>query len=303
MDPSTSKDEKLTETQVELQNFFPKVLEEIKNIKVIEPGNQLLPLARIKKIMKLDEDVKMISAEAPLLFAKATEIFIHELTLRAWLHTEDNKRRTLQRNDIAMAISKYDQFDFLIDIVPRDEIKPKKEADNKATVQEVFYVQAPTQQMQTVTVPSMQSNQQSAVPQTIQLPNGMQATTAQTQNIILQSPTQTQVPTNLIQLANSGQQIQIVQQVVGPNGEISQIPVQMSQQQLSMLRSQMAGTPMIVQAPQTIFQTQTGQNIAIPLANLAQQGLFINSQTGAIQQQATQMQQAQQQGHIKEEQQ
>lgn len=50
--------------------------------------------------MKLDEEVKMISAEAPMLFAKAAEIFIHELTLRAWVHTEDNKRRTLQvRND------------------------------------------------------------------------------------------------------------------------------------------------------------------------------------------------------------
>lgn len=58
--------------------------------------NQVLPLARIKKIMKLDEEVKMISAEAPMLFAKAAEIFIHELTLRAWVHTEDNKRRTLQ---------------------------------------------------------------------------------------------------------------------------------------------------------------------------------------------------------------
>lgn len=57
---------------------------------------QELPLARIKKIMKLDEDVKMISAEAPVLFAKAAEIFIYELTLRAWVHTEDNKRRTLQ---------------------------------------------------------------------------------------------------------------------------------------------------------------------------------------------------------------
>lgn len=57
---------------------------------------QELPLARIKKIMKLDEDVKMISAEAPVLFAKAAEMFIEELTLRAWIHTEDNKRRTLQ---------------------------------------------------------------------------------------------------------------------------------------------------------------------------------------------------------------
>ena len=57
---------------------------------------QELPLARIKRIMKLDEDVKMISAEAPALFSKAAEIFITELTLRAWVHTEDNKRRTLQ---------------------------------------------------------------------------------------------------------------------------------------------------------------------------------------------------------------
>jgi nuclear transcription factor Y gamma len=74
--------------------------------------------------MKLDDEVKMISAEAPIIFAKAAEIFIQELTIRAWIHTEENKRRTLQRNDTALAISKFDQFDFLIDIVPREEIKP-----------------------------------------------------------------------------------------------------------------------------------------------------------------------------------
>ncbi|VEL43493.1 unnamed protein product [Protopolystoma xenopodis] len=88
---------------------------------------QDLPLARIKKIMKLDDDVKamMISAEAPILFAKAAELFIRELTLRAWLHTERNRRRTLQRNDVAMAVSDSDtdQFDFLIDIVPREEAR------------------------------------------------------------------------------------------------------------------------------------------------------------------------------------
>ena len=32
--------------------------------------------------------IKMISAEAPVLFAKAAEMFIHELTMRAWIHTE-----------------------------------------------------------------------------------------------------------------------------------------------------------------------------------------------------------------------
>ncbi|KAG2529456.1 hypothetical protein BBO99_00001589 [Phytophthora kernoviae] len=79
--------------------------------------------------MKTDEDVRMISAEAPVLFAKACEMFILELSLRAWIHTEENKRRTLQRNDIAMAITKTDVFDFLIDIVPRDDIKPAKKGE------------------------------------------------------------------------------------------------------------------------------------------------------------------------------
>ena len=40
--------------------------------------------------------------------------------------------RTLQRNDIAMAITKFDQFDFLIDIVPRDDIKPAARKDDSS---------------------------------------------------------------------------------------------------------------------------------------------------------------------------
>ena len=43
-----------------------------------------------------------------------------QLTLRAWMHAEENKRRTLQKSDIATAVSKSDMYDFLIDIVPRD---------------------------------------------------------------------------------------------------------------------------------------------------------------------------------------
>ena len=67
-------------------------------------------------------------------------MFISELTIRAWIQTEDAKRRTVQvtdyslpnvmcslcvltqRGDIALAITKCDMFDFLIDIVPREEI-------------------------------------------------------------------------------------------------------------------------------------------------------------------------------------
>ncbi|CAH1763948.1 8873_t:CDS:2 [Entrophospora sp. SA101] len=90
--------------------------------------NHPLPLARIKKVMKSDQEVK-----APIIFSKACEIFISEITMRAWIHAEENKRRTLQRSDVASALSRSDQFDFLIDIVPREEVpktvnrRPKEE--------------------------------------------------------------------------------------------------------------------------------------------------------------------------------
>ena len=83
--------------------------------------------------MKADPEVKMISAEAPILFAKGCDIFITELTMRAWIHAEENKRRTLQRSDIASALSKSDMFDFLIDIVPREEANSQKRTGTQSS--------------------------------------------------------------------------------------------------------------------------------------------------------------------------
>ena len=65
----------------------------------------------------MDEEVKMISIETPLLISKACELFIIELAYRGWAHTLEANRRTLQRNDIAQAISNNDFYDFLLDIV------------------------------------------------------------------------------------------------------------------------------------------------------------------------------------------
>ncbi|XP_042382876.1 nuclear transcription factor Y subunit C-1-like [Zingiber officinale] len=110
----------LQQQNQQLQVFWNYQRQEMET--AAEFKNQQLPLARIKKIMKADEDVRMISAEAPILFAKACELFILELTIRSWLHAEENKRRTLQKNDIAAAIARTDIFDFLVDIVPRDDL-------------------------------------------------------------------------------------------------------------------------------------------------------------------------------------
>jgi len=78
--------------------------------------NSKLPLARIKKLMKMDEKLKMISAEAPILFSKICEI-IQEVTLRAWTIVDFHKRRTVQKQDILEALKKSDMYDFLIDLI------------------------------------------------------------------------------------------------------------------------------------------------------------------------------------------
>ncbi|XP_022642768.1 nuclear transcription factor Y subunit C-6-like [Vigna radiata var. radiata] len=105
----------------QLSKFWAKQHQEVEETS--ESRNHCLPLARIKKIMKSDEDVRMVSAEAPVLLAKACEMFIMELTMRAWANVEENKRRTLSKNDIAAAMSKTDMYDFLVDIVPREETR------------------------------------------------------------------------------------------------------------------------------------------------------------------------------------
>lgn len=277
-----------TEAQDAYEQFWPKVSEEIRTMSIADLKHQELPLARIKKIMKLDEDVKMISAEAPVLFAKATEMFIHELTMRAWIHTEDNKRRTLQRNDIAMAITKYDQFDFLIDIVPRDDIKPvttkREDSSVRMVPDQVSYyfqlAQQHQQALQTSTAPSQHTPQQQAPQQVVQAgaSGGVQTITVPSQQSTQPQVIQLQ-PQQMTSVAPPLGGIQIVQQIVGPSGEIQQIPIQLNQQQLQMIRAQMIGgdsQPIVIQtAPiqaqvassppqqQQAIQLQGGQQVYI----------------------------------------
>ncbi|KAG2460611.1 NFYC factor, partial [Polypterus senegalus] len=239
-----------SDAQQTLQSFWPRVLEDIRNLTVKDFRVQELPLARIKKIMKLDEDVKMISAEAPVLFAKAAQIFITELTLRAWIHTEDNKRRTLQRNDIAMAITKFDQFDFLIDIVPRDELKPPKRQEevrqSVAPAEPVQYYFTLAQQPGTVQVQGQQQGQQTAASTATLQPGQIIITQPQQgqntpvtmqvgegQQVQIVQATQSQTPQAQ---ATSGQTMQVMQQIITNTGEIQQIPVQLNTGQLQYIR-------------------------------------------------------------------
>lgn len=94
----------------------------------------------------------MISAEAPLIMSKACELFIKEVTARAWQHTERNRRRTLQKQDVHAAVGESEDFDFLIDIVPRVVQTANNRQAQAAMAQQALTEQ---QQHQAVGIPGM----------------------------------------------------------------------------------------------------------------------------------------------------
>ncbi|KAL9297495.1 hypothetical protein ACSQ67_023391 [Phaseolus vulgaris] len=100
-----------------LRSFWEKQLLDIQAAEAFKSQHKL-PLARIRRIMKTDADVQMVSAETPMLMSKACEIFIQELTFRAWMRAEESNKSTVQPCDVAKVIMQNDALHFLTDIVP-----------------------------------------------------------------------------------------------------------------------------------------------------------------------------------------
>ncbi|KAI4346932.1 hypothetical protein L6164_007795 [Bauhinia variegata] len=115
-----NKSSKANEEEQTVELFWQQQMFDIAHNKAHKSHHQL-PLARIKKIIKADKEVKMVSTETPIVVGKACEIFIQELTLRAWMCTEGCKRRTMQNCDIARAIQRCDVLDFLREVVPIED--------------------------------------------------------------------------------------------------------------------------------------------------------------------------------------
>ncbi|KGQ01748.1 hypothetical protein PAAG_11466 [Paracoccidioides lutzii Pb01] len=96
------------------------------NISAIPPpeevsGHAALPLTRIKKIIHLDEDIAQCSNNAAFVIAVATEMFIRYLAEQGYnvVKSERKPRRTIQYKDLATAVSRIDNLEFLADVIPK----------------------------------------------------------------------------------------------------------------------------------------------------------------------------------------
>ncbi|KAF1821362.1 uncharacterized protein K489DRAFT_305856, partial [Dissoconium aciculare CBS 342.82] len=86
-------------------------------------GSVSLPLARVKKIINVDPDIAQCSNNAAFLITLATELFLQHLVEQAFNQVKGEHavkaRRNVQYRDVANAVSRVENLEFLTDVVPK----------------------------------------------------------------------------------------------------------------------------------------------------------------------------------------
>ena len=89
----------------------------------IDPYETVIPVARVKKICKLDPDVKSVSKEATAVISKAAELFIAQLARET--HLAASGKKMIRASDVANCVHERPNFAFLRVDYPSGEYAPK----------------------------------------------------------------------------------------------------------------------------------------------------------------------------------
>lgn len=86
-------------------------------------GSVSLPLARVKKIIATDSDIASCSNNAAFVITVATEMFLQHLVDQSYniVKSERKPRRNIQYRDVANAVARVENLEFLSDVVPKTQ--------------------------------------------------------------------------------------------------------------------------------------------------------------------------------------
>ncbi|KAI5303804.1 hypothetical protein KEM56_007169 [Ascosphaera pollenicola] len=83
-------------------------------------GTTCLPASRVKAIVKADAEIAKLSNPATFSLSIATQLFVEYLTQQAfYAMRSDGRKGTLQYRDVAAAVSRIDNLEFLSDVIPK----------------------------------------------------------------------------------------------------------------------------------------------------------------------------------------
>ncbi|KAF8658043.1 hypothetical protein HU200_059507 [Digitaria exilis] len=74
-------------------------------------------MARLKKVLCTEKGKMMMKFDTPSYLTKACEIFVQELSFRAWICANSHHRKIILDSDIAEAIASIESYDFLNDVI------------------------------------------------------------------------------------------------------------------------------------------------------------------------------------------
>ncbi|MBE7181467.1 MAG: NFYB/HAP3 family transcription factor subunit [Terriglobus roseus] len=103
-------------------------------------------VARVKKIISIDDDVAACSNNAAFVITIATEMFVQYLVERTHdvVKSERKPRRNIQYRDVSNAVARVDNLEFLSDVVPRTQsLKSFRDGQAKRLAQQAASARAP----------------------------------------------------------------------------------------------------------------------------------------------------------------
>ncbi|CEI96370.1 hypothetical protein G6F70_000225 [Rhizopus microsporus] len=101
-------------------------------------GTTTFPLARIKRLIKEDKDISLISTDATFCITYAAELFIEYLVSEALDKAKQEKRKSVFYKDLAKVVKDVEPFEFLEDVIPttmtlKAAIEKRKQVLNEDT--------------------------------------------------------------------------------------------------------------------------------------------------------------------------
>jgi len=103
-----------------------------------DPLQLQLPLSRVQKLVKRDENLKRMRKKGAMAIAKAMELFVVKHATAALQIAKSYGRTGISYNDVAESVYTYDEFDFLesvFDMPIRQPKSAKKQVKRKASKQ------------------------------------------------------------------------------------------------------------------------------------------------------------------------
>ncbi|ORY31650.1 histone-fold-containing protein [Naematelia encephala] len=114
----TVQEDAAAEANAEVKEKKKRIMKQRQSLAEKQPGTTIFPISRIKRIIRADKELDMMTSEATFMVSVAAEYFIKHFMEEGYTKARLEKRRIVNYKDMAAVVARSQDFDFLKDVVP-----------------------------------------------------------------------------------------------------------------------------------------------------------------------------------------